>query len=105
MESAMNVGGNMKKTKTLNLLIVLLTMFALTSCAFIQKTNKRKQIVTTLYPEYDMINKIIGTKESESFCELTPLCEEKEKIIKHHNKVNKPQKSFLLDISIFSFLK
>ena len=55
----MNVGGNMKKTKTLNLLIVLLTMFALTSCAFIQKTNKRKQIVTTLYPEYDMINKII----------------------------------------------
>ena len=36
----MNVGGNMKKTKTLNLLIVLLTMFALTSCAFIQKTNK-----------------------------------------------------------------
>lgn len=59
----MNVGGNMKKTKTLNLLIVLLTMFALTSCAFIQKTNKRKQIVTTLYPEYDMINKIIGTNQ------------------------------------------
>jgi len=53
----------MKKTKTLNLLIVLLTMFALTSCAFIQKTNKRKQIVTTLYPEYDMINKIIGTNQ------------------------------------------
>ena len=59
----MNVGGNMKKTKTLNLLIVLLTMFSLTSCAFIQKTNKRKQIVTTLYPEYDMINKIIGTNQ------------------------------------------
>lgn len=31
MESAMNAGGNMKKTKTLNLLIVLLTIFALTS--------------------------------------------------------------------------
>lgn len=38
------------------------TTFLFTSCAFIQESKTAKQIVTTLYPEYDMVKRIIGNQ-------------------------------------------
>lgn len=52
-----------KILKILNLFLLVLVIVSLSSCAFITKSSKRKQIVTTLYPEYDMIMKIIGENE------------------------------------------
>lgn len=53
----------MKRIKIFNLLIIILSIFVLSSCAFIQKHSTKIKVVTTLFPEYDMINKIIGSDE------------------------------------------
>lgn len=52
-----------KILKMMNIFLLSLISISLSSCAFITKSSKRKQIVTTLYPEYDMIMKIIGDNE------------------------------------------
>lgn len=52
----------MKKTRKLLLILSLVVLcVAVSSCAFVQKYSPKQKIVTTLYAEYDMINKIIGT--------------------------------------------
>lgn len=53
----------MKVRKIICLFLLMHLVMILTSCAFITKSTTKKQIVTTLYPEYDMITKIIGTNE------------------------------------------
>lgn len=56
------------------LLIVLNILFFLTlsSCAFISPTKQAKQIVTTLYPEYDMVKKILGDNpETQGLFDVT----------------------------------
>lgn len=53
----------MKVRKIICLFLLMHLVMILTSCAFITKSTTKKQIVTTLYPEYDMITKIIGNNE------------------------------------------
>ena len=55
------------RKKALLIIISILLVVSLTSCAFIQRSTIKKQIVTTLYPEYDMVNKIIGTDQETQF--------------------------------------
>ena len=54
------------------LLLVVLVCFTLTSCAFVQTSTTKVQIVTTLFPEYDMVTKIIGNnKETQNLFDVT----------------------------------
>lgn len=53
----------MKIKRITYLFLLFIVVSILSSCAFITKSTTRKQIVTTLYPEYDMIMKIIGDNE------------------------------------------
>lgn len=53
----------MKIKRITYLFLLLIVVSVLSSCAFITKSTTKKQIVTTLYPEYDMIMKIIGDNE------------------------------------------
>lgn len=56
----------MKLKRLVSFLLILISIYFLSSCNLFNKlgsSNLKKQIVTTLYPEYDMINKIIGTNE------------------------------------------
>ena len=60
------------RKKALLIIISILLVVSLTSCAFIQRSTIKKQIVTTLYPEYDMVNKIIGTdQETQNLFDVT----------------------------------
>lgn len=53
----------MKIKRIVYICLLFIVVSVLSSCAFITKSTTRKQIVTTLYPEYDMIMKIIGDNE------------------------------------------
>jgi ABC-type metal ion transport system, periplasmic component/surface adhesin len=60
------------KKKNVLIIIFILLVFSLTSCVFIQRSTIKKQIVTTLYPEYDMVKKIIGTdQEMQNLFDVT----------------------------------
>ncbi len=41
--------------------IFIISFFVLTSCTFFRPSTTKKLIVTTLYPQYDMVKKIIGS--------------------------------------------
>lgn len=61
-----------KILKIVNLLLLFAIIISLSSCALITKSSRRKSIVTTLYPEYDMIMKIIGSnKETKGLFDVT----------------------------------
>lgn len=61
-----------KILKTFNFFLLCFIIVSLSSCAFIRKSSNRKQIVTTLYPEYDMVMKIIGNnKETKGLYDVT----------------------------------
>lgn len=61
----------MSKNKILVMILFIVTILTLSSCAFVQRSTTMKKIVTTLYAEYDMINKIIGDdKETQNLYEV-----------------------------------
>lgn len=61
----------MKNKKILSLIMIIMILSSLSSCAFVQRSTTTKKIVTTLYAEYDMINKIIGDdKETQNLYEV-----------------------------------
>lgn len=58
--------------KIVNFFLLFLILVSLSSCVLITKSSRRKSIVTTLYPEYDMVMKIIGNnKETKGLFDVT----------------------------------
>ncbi len=60
------------KKRIFSIFAITILCFSLSSCAFIQKYSEKKQIVTTLYPQYDMACKIIGDNpETKNLFDVT----------------------------------
>lgn len=56
----------------MQLILLMLLIFSLTSCAFVQTSTTKIKIVTTLFPEYDMVTRIIGdNKETQNLFDVT----------------------------------
>lgn len=54
------------------ILLLILTIFVMSSCAFVQTSTTKLKIVTTLFPEYDMVKSIIGeNKETKNLFDVT----------------------------------